>query len=54
LAKIIGNLEISTKETTKTQLENSVVDCQHIMSSFGIKQRSRGSAIKELIANIYA
>ncbi len=54
LAKVIENLEISTKETTKTQLENSVVDSQHIMSSFGIKQRSRGSAIKELIADIYA
>jgi len=54
LAKAIENLEISTQETSKTQLENSVVDCQHIMASFGIKQRSRGSAIKELIADLYA
>ncbi len=54
LAKVIKNLEISRQETSKAQLENSVVDCQHIMSSFGIKQRSRGGAIKELIADLYA
>jgi dTDP-4-dehydrorhamnose reductase len=54
LAKVIKNLELRTQETSKAQLRNSVLDCQHIMSSFGIKQRSRGAAIKELIANLYA
>lgn len=54
LAKVIEHLEISTQGISKVQLENSVVDCQHIMSSFGIKQRSRGAAIKELLANLYS
>lgn len=53
LAAVIDNLEITTKESTKTQLENSVVDCQLIMSGFGIKQRSRGTTVKELIASLY-
>jgi len=54
LAAAVKNLDIATQETTKTQLENSVVDCQHIMSSFGIKQRSRGNALKELLTEKYA
>ena len=54
LATAVKNLDISTQETTKSQLENSVVDCQHIMSSFGIKQRSRGTALQELLTVKYA
>ncbi len=53
LATIINNLEISTQETSKIQLKNSVVDCQKIMASFGIKQRSRVVALKELLAEKY-
>lgn len=53
LAAVIAKLEISTQETSKAQLENSVVDCQKIMASFGIKQRPRGSAIKDIVANKY-
>ncbi len=53
LAGVIENLEITTRESTKTQLENSVVDCQRIMAGFGIKQRSRGTTVKELIASLY-
>lgn len=49
LASVIKDLEISTQESNKAQLENSVLDCQKIMASFGIKQRSRGTAIKELL-----
>ena len=54
LAAVIEDLQITTRESTKTQLENSVVDCQHIMASFGIKQRSRGTTVKDLIASLYA
>ena len=54
IAAMVKNLDISTQETSKSQLENSVVDCQKIMSSFGIKQRSRGTALKELLAEKYA
>ena len=54
LAAVINDLEISTQETSKAQLENSVLDCQKIMASFGIKQRSRGDAMKELLTERYA
>lgn len=53
LAAILPNLEISTQESSKAQLDNSVVDCQKIMASFGIKQRPRGSAIKDVVAEKY-
>ncbi|MBN4075532.1 sugar nucleotide-binding protein [Gammaproteobacteria bacterium AH-315-E17] len=53
LAAVLKNLEISTQETSKAQLKNSVLDCQKIMASFGIKQRSRGAALKELLAEKY-
>ena len=53
LATILPSLEISMQESSKAQLENSVVDCQKIMASFGIKQRSRGSAIKDIVAEKY-
>ncbi len=53
LEPIIKNLEISTQETGKTQLQNSVVDCQLLMASFGIKQRSRVEALKEVISQKY-
>ncbi len=53
LKALMPKLEINTQESTKVQLENSVVDCQKIMASFGIKQRSRGLAVKELIEAIY-
>ncbi len=53
LSNCLEHLEIITEQSSKTQLENSVLDCHHIMSSFGIKQRSREAAVKELIASMY-
>lgn len=53
LKSSLEHLDISTQQSTKTQLENSVLDCHKIMSSFGIKQRSREAALKELIASLY-
>lgn len=53
LAAIMPRLEISTQASGKTQLENSVVDCNKIMATFGIRQRSRGDALRDLIKSIY-
>ncbi len=53
LASCLEELEISAEKSSKTQLDNSVLDCHHIMYSFGIKQRSREAAVKELIASMY-
>ena len=53
LAAVINDLEISTQETSKTQLRNSVLDCQKIMASFGIKQHSRVLFLKKLLSVKY-
>ena len=53
LKSCLEHLDISTLQSTKTQLENSVLDCHKIMSGFGIKQRSREAALKELVASLY-
>ncbi|MAM71649.1 MAG: hypothetical protein CMP91_10950 [Gammaproteobacteria bacterium] len=53
IADVIDELQIETQQSNKSQLENSVLDCSKIMATYGIKQRSRGTSLKEQIAALY-
>lgn len=53
LAKILPDLNIEHLPIEAPYIHNSALNCEKIMATFGIKQRSRGPGVVEVIGQIY-
>ena len=53
LEKALGNLDVELLPVDAPYIQNSALNCEKIMATFGIKQRSRGAGVVDVIEAIY-